>query len=179
MVPGGELIEQLNSSYSEVGIDETIVITRSNKRANAYNAGIRGMVLGREEELTTGDMLMVVRNNYYWTEKVAAEEKALEENNKDNASAAKAENRALPFIANGDRAMVVRVRNLREFYGLHFADVWLQFPDYDNYEIMVTAVTDSLMAEAPALTHEQSERLFNGVMEDYQDVPLKADRLKR
>lgn len=179
MVPGGELIEQLNSSYSEVGIDETIVITRSNKRANAYNAGIRGMVLGREEELTTGDMLMVVRNNYYWTEKVAAEEKALEESNKDNASAVKAENRALPFIANGDRAMVVRVRNLREFYGLHFADVWLQFPDYDNYEIMVTAVTDSLMAEAPALTHDQSERLFNGVMEDYQDVPLKADRLKK
>ena len=75
--------------------------------------------------------------------------------------------------------MVVRVRNLREFYGLHFADVWLQFPDYDNYEIMVTAVTDSLMAEAPALTREQSERLFNGVMEDYQDVPLKADRLKK
>lgn len=179
MVPGGELIEQLNSSYSEVGTDETIVITRSNKRANAYNAGIRGMVLGREEELTTGDMLMVVRNNYYWTEKAAAEEKALEDSSTGNGDGRKAESKALPFIANGDRAMVVRVRNLREFYGLHFADVWLQFPDYDNYEIMVTAVTDSLMAEAPALTREQSERLFNGVMEDYQDVPLKADRLKK
>ena len=179
MVPGGELIEQLNSSYSEVGTDETIVITRSNKRANAYNAGIRGMVLGREEELTTGDMLMVVRNNYYWTEKAAAEEKALEDSSTGNGDGRKAESQALPFIANGDRAMVVRVRNLREFYGLHFADVWLQFPDYDNYEIMVTAVTDSLMAEAPALTREQSERLFNGVMEDYQDVPLKADRLKK
>ena len=179
MVPGGELIEQLNSSYSEVDTDETIVITRSNKRANAYNAGIRGMVLGREEELTTGDMLMVVRNNYYWTEKAAAEEKALEDSSAGNGDGRKAESQALPFIANGDRAMVVRVRNLREFYGLHFADVWLQFPDYDNYEIMVTAVTDSLMAEAPALTREQSERLFNGVMEDYQDVPLKADRLKK
>ncbi|MBO4786240.1 MAG: AAA family ATPase, partial [Prevotella sp.] len=65
-VPGDELIEQLSSSYSHVGMDETMVVVRSNKRANIYNNGIRAMVLGREEPLTSGDLLMVVKNNYYW-----------------------------------------------------------------------------------------------------------------
>lgn len=203
VVPGGELIEQLNSSYSEVGIDETMVVTRSNKRANVYNAGIRGMVLGREEELTTGDMLMVVRNNYYWTEKEkkageqasgnAVQEAGSIEPDASGAGCHGNERRAssplayrssipspsLPFIANGDRASVQRVRNVRELYGFHFADVWLQFPDYDNYELQATVITDTLTSEAPALTRQQSEQLFNAVLEDYQDIPLKADRMKR
>lgn len=158
MVPGNELIESLNTSYSEVGMDETMVITRSNKRANIYNQGIRNTILGREEELTTGDMLMIVKNNYYWTEK-------------DKAS--------ISFIANGDRARVQRVRNIRELYGFHFADVWLQFPDYDNYELQATVIMDSLMTEAPALSREQNEQLFNKVMEDYADIPLKPDRIRK
>ena len=112
-VPGDELIEQMNSSYSEVGIDETMVVTRSNKRANIYNQGIRNTILGREEELTTGDMLMIVKNNYYWGQG----------------------DQTISFIANGDRARIVRVRNNRQLYGFHFADVWLQLPDYDNYEV--------------------------------------------
>ena len=160
MVPGDELIEQLNSSYSEVGIDETMVVTRSNKRANIYNQGIRNTILGREEELTTGDMLMIVKNNYYWAQAAQDKEK-------------------LAFIANGDRARVMRVRNNRELYGFHFADVWLQFPDYDNYELQTTIVRDSLLCEAPALTAEQNEQLFQAVMDDYADIPLKADRMKR
>jgi len=160
MVPGDELIEQLNSSYSEVGIDETMVVTRSNKRANIYNQGIRNTILGREEELTTGDMLMIVKNNYYWAQAAQDKEK-------------------LAFIANGDRARVMRVRNNRELYGFHFADVWLQFPDYDNYELQTTIVRDSLLSEAPALTAEQNEQLFQAVMDDYADIPLKADRMKR
>lgn len=158
MVPGDELIEQLATSYSEVGIDETMVVTRSNKRANIYNQGIRNSVLGREEELSTGDMLMVVKNNYYWTE----QEKV----------------KKLSFIANGDRAQVIRVRNQRELFGFRFADLTLQFPDYDNYELTATTVLDSLTTEAPALTAEQNERLFNAVMEDYADIPQKRDRLK-
>ena len=160
MVPGDELIEQLNSSYSEVGIDETMVVTRSNKRANIYNQGIRNTILGREEELTTGDMLMIVKNNYYWAQAAQDKEK-------------------LAFIANGDRARVMRVRNNRELYGFHFADVWLQFPDYDNYELQTTIVRDSLLSEAPALTADQNEQLFQAVMDDYADIPLKADRMKR
>lgn len=105
IVPGDELIESLSTSYAEVGIDETMVITRSNKRANIFNQGIRNMVLGREEELTTGDMLMVVKNKY--------KEKQAE---------------GLSFIANGDRAIVRSVRNVRELYGFRFADVSLSFP---------------------------------------------------
>ncbi|MDO4161098.1 MAG: AAA family ATPase [Prevotellaceae bacterium] len=163
-VTGDELIEQLNSSYSEVGIDETMVITRSNKRANIYNRGIRGMVLGREEELTTGDMLMIVKNNYYWIER---------ERNGEESQA------PLTFIANGDRAQVVRVRNLRQFYGFNFADILLKFPDYDNYELLATVIMDSLNSDAPALTREQNEQLFSSVMEDYSDVPLKSERLKK
>jgi tRNA A37 threonylcarbamoyladenosine biosynthesis protein TsaE len=160
MVPGDELIESLASSYSEVGIDETICITRSNKRANIYNQGIRGMVLGREEQLSSGDMVMVVKNNYYWT----AQEKG------ENVPS---------FLANGDRAEVRRVRNVRELYGFHFADVWLDFPDYDNYELKSTVIMDSLMTEAPSLTNEQTEQLFVNVMKDYEDIPLKGDRMKK
>ncbi len=68
MMPGNELVESLANSYYRVGQDETMVITRSNKRANIYNNGIRNMVLDRKEELSSGDMLMIVKNNYYWTE---------------------------------------------------------------------------------------------------------------
>ena len=167
IVPGDELIERLASSYSEVGIDETMVITRSNKRANVFNQGIRNMVLGREEELTTGDMLMVVKNKY---------KNALSPLPSEHG---KEKQPALTFIANGDRAVVRRVRNLREFYGFRFADVSLEFPDYDNAEEDMTVILDALMTEAPALTQEQNEQLFQRVLEDYEDIPLKADRMKK
>lgn len=161
MVPGNELIESLSSSYAEVGMDETMVITRSNKRANIYNQGIRRTVLDREGELTSGDMLMVVKNNYHF----------IPDDQEDR--------HGLTFIANGDRAIVERVRNVRELYGFHFADVGMRFPDYDNYELQVTVIMETLNSEAPALTREQNERLFQLVMEDYADLPLKADRLKK
>ena len=156
IVPGDELIESLSTSYAEVGIDETMVITRSNKRANIFNQGIRNMVLGREEELTTGDMLMVVKNKY--------KEKQAE---------------GLSFIANGDRAIVRSVRNVRELYGFRFADVTLSFPDYDNTEEDMIVILNTLTTEAPALTHEQNEQLFQQVLADYADVPLKSDRMKK
>ena len=152
-VPGDELIETLASSYSRVGMDETMVITRSNKRANIYNQGIRNTVLDREDELCTGDLLMVVKNNYFWR--------------KDE------------FIANGDRCVVRRVRNVHELYGFRFAEVTMTFPDYDDYELTATVLLDTLTSEAPALTREQQELLYNKVMEDYQDIPLKQDRLKK
>ena len=156
-VPGDELIETLASSYSHVGLDETIVITRSNKRANIYNQGIRNTVLDREDELCRGDQLMIVKNNYFWTE-----------GSKD-----------IPFIANGDIAVVQRVRNVHELYGFRFAEVTMQFPDYDNYELTATVILDSLTTEAPALTHEQQEQLYNAVIEDYADIPQKLDRIKK
>lgn len=169
-VPGNELIETLYSSYSDVGIDETMVITRSNKRANIYNQGIRNTVLDREDILATDDMLMVVKNNYYWTEK----EGSLQS---DTSSSSRKSSGRLAFIANGDRARVVRVHNNRELYGFHFADVEMEFPDYDDFNLDVTVILDCLTTDTPSLTREQSEQLYNKVMEDYADIPLKKDRL--
>ena len=157
VVMGNELVDSLSSSYYHAGMDETIVITRSNKRANIYNQGIRNMVLDRDEELCRGDLLMIVKNNYFWTE--GAKE--------------------IPFLANGDRAVVQRVRNVHELYGFRFAEVTMTLPDYDDYELTATVCLDTLTTEAPALTHEQQEQLFNAVMEDYADIPQKAERIKK
>ena len=196
IVPGDELIERLASSYSEVGIDETMVITRSNKRANVFNQGIRNMVLGREEELTTGDMLMVVKNKYKNSPTPSPSLNGSLNNATNNVNGfttqatrqvmqlpsgggKEIEKPILTFIANGDRAVVRRVRNVREFYGFRFADVSLEFPDYNNAEEEMTVILDALMTEAPALTQEQNEQLFQHVLEDYEDIPLKADRMKK
>lgn len=185
VVPGDELIESLASSYSEVGMDETMVITRSNKRANIFNQGIRNMVLGREEELTTGDMLMVVKNKYKAphnpSEQGEVQTAVGEMTGKDpsHRNISSFGGIAGGFIANGDRATVRRVRNVRELYGFRFADVTLSFPDYDNTEEDMVVILDTLKTEAPALTHEQNEQLFQRVMEDYADIPLKADRMKK
>lgn len=165
-MPGAELIEALADSYHRVGLDDTIVVTRSNKRANIFNQGIRNMVLDREEELSQGDILMIVKNNYYW----------MEEERKSNN---KLQSNDIPaFLANGDRAKVLKVRRRIDLYGFRFATLLLQFPDYDNYELEATVLLDTLTSEAPALTHEQQEQLFYQIEEDYQDIPLKADRMK-
>lgn len=152
-------------------MDETMVITRSNKRANVFNQGIRNMVLGREEELTAGDMLMVVKNKYMTPPDGLSRETATGHSMPATAS--------LAFIANGDRAVVRRVRNVRELHGFRFADVTLEFPDYDTQGEKMTVILDTLTTEAPALTHEQNEQLFRNVLEDYADIPLKADRMKK
>ena len=178
-VPGDELIEQLSSSYSSVGIDDTMVVVRSNKRANIYNNGIRAMVLGREDVLTSGDLLMVVKNNYFWSNSGEERGARKEEGDMKRGEGGFGKEEGLAFLANGDRMRVQRVRNVQELYGFTFADAQLVFPDYDDYELEATVLLDTLQSEAPALTREQSEKLFNAVMEDYADVPLKSDRLKQ
>ncbi len=150
VVPGDELIEQLEQSYSRCGTDQTIVVTRSNKRANIYNNGIRARILDRDAELGSGDQIIVAKNNYYWTEQSPTP--------------------SMPFIANGDVAVVRRVRHEREFYGFRFCDATLRFPDYDDQEMEVTLLLDTLQAEAPALTREQQETLFRRICEDYPDI---------
>ena len=152
-VLGTELIETLETCYHRDGYDETIVITRSNKRANIYNNGIRNQILWREEELSSDDMLMVAKNNYFWT------------GNQPEAP---------DFIANGDIVRVQRVRNEREMYGFHFADATLFFPDYDNYELDCTLLLDTLHSEAPALSREQQDRLFTQVMADYEEINVAS-----
>ena len=193
-MPGAELIEALADSYHHVGLDDTIVVTRSNKRANIFNQGIRNMVLDREEELSQGDILMIVKNNYYWMEeeRKKIKEKEIEERrvksegtesgtatHKVQSSKFQVQSNEIPaFLANGDRAKVLKVRRRIDLYGFRFATLLLQFPDYDNYELEATVLLDTLTSEAPALTHEQQELLFHQIEEDYQDIPLKADRMK-
>ena len=171
VVPGDELIESLASSYSRVGMDETMVITRSNKRANIYNQGIRNTVLDREDELCRGDLLMIVKNNYFWSQETGVR--------RQESGGRGQESGGIDFIANGDRAVVQRVRNIHELYGFRFAEVTMTFPDYDDYELTATVLLDTLTSEAPALTREQQEQLFNTVMEDYADIPAKADRIAK
>ena len=193
-MPGSELIEALADSYHHVGLDDTIVVTRSNKRANIFNQGIRNMVLDREEELSQGDILMIVKNNYYWMEeeRKKIKEKEIEERrvksegtesgtatHKVQSSKFQVQSNDIPaFLSNGDRAKVLKVRRRIDLYGFRFATLLLQFPDYGNYELEATVLLDTLTSEAPALTHEQQEQLFHQIEEDYQDIPLKADRMK-
>ncbi len=156
-LPGNELIEALENAYADGGMEETIVICRSNKRANLYNNGIRNRILYREEELSNGDLLMIAKNNYFWTE----QEKSIE------------------FIANGDVAVVRRVRHTRQLYGFRFADAVLQFPDYDDFELEATILLDTLQSDFPSLSREDADRLFYTVLDDYADIPLKRDRMKK
>ena len=169
-LPGNEIIDTLSSSYSHVGIDDTIVITRSNKNATMYNNGIRAQVLDREELLERGDQVMIVKNHTL---------PSLNPNPSTlNPNPSTLNTQQPSFIANGDKAIVVRVRNFRELYGFHFADAILRFPDYDDFELDTIVLTDTLQSDAPALTQEQSNALFKAIEEDYADIPRKADRMK-
>ena len=126
---------------------------------------------------------LVWGNNYYWMEQERrpADSAPRAGGGAEAAADGDAEAQsALPsFLANGDRAVVRRVRGSRSLYGFRFADVTMTLPDYDDYELTATVLLDTLASEAPALTREQGEQLFNAVMEDYADLPLKADRIKR
>ena len=169
-LPGNEIIDTLSSSYSRVGIDDTIVITRSNKNATIYNNGIRAQVLDREELLERGDQVMIVKNHTLPT--LNSKPSTL------NPTPSTLNTQQPSFIANGDKAIVVRVRNFRELYGFHFADAILRFPDYDDFELDTIVLTDTLQSDAPALTQEQNNALFKAIEEDYADIPRKADRMK-
>ena len=179
-VPGNELVEQLATSYSRVGVDDTIVVTRSNKRANIYNQGIRNMVLDREDELCGGDQIMIVKNNYSLTPDLASPPNPLSKGRGGMPAAGEGSGTPpMTFIANGDRAVVRRVRHVHEQHGFRFADVTMTFPDYDDYELTATVLLDTLTSEAPALTREQQDQLYNKVMADYADIPQKQERLKK
>ncbi len=155
-IGGGEFLECLEDAYARYGRDETIVITRSNKRANRFNEGIRRYILSAEEQIESGDRLMVVKNNYYYTERM--------------------EKSPMSFIANGDIALLKRIRRFEDFYGFHFVDAVLSFGDYGDTEIECKILLDTLSSESPSLTREQSRQLFDEVEKDYMDT---ASRLKR
>ena len=150
-----DLVDEIQRSYDGVGVEDTIVITRSNKSSNIYNNGIRGRVMMREDEVSNGDLLMVTRNNYFWNKPY----------------------KEIDFIANGDILEVVRVRGHREMYGFRFVDLTLHSLDFD-WEIDARIWLDSLQSESPAKTNELSKQLFELVAEDYQHIGNKRERYK-
>lgn len=155
-ISGTELIEEISSAYHRDGIEETIVISRSNKRVNAYNNGIRNRVLYREEELSPGDLLMITKNNYHWAGGIED----------------------IDFLANGEFVEVVRVRRQETMYGFRFCNVLLRHNDY-GVEFEAKINLDSLHTEVPGLNREQSDQLFTAVMEDYADISRKSARYKK
>lgn len=155
-VGGDELIEELSSAYSRDGVEETMIISRSNKRATVYNNGIRNRILYREEELSSGDRLMIAKNNYYWM----------------------ADCKEMDFIANGEIIQVVRVKRVTEMYGFRFADIIARFQDYD-LETDLKIMLDTLQTDSPALPRELNDKLFYTILEDYADVPTKAGKMKK
>jgi len=154
-VPGNELTELIDRSYGKYGLEETMVLCRSNKRANQYNMGIRRSVLFREEELEAGDLLMVVKNNYHWI----------------------TGNEEVEFIANGDIVKLVRIRKFEERYGFRFAFALLKLMDYD-VEFEAWILMDTLQAESAAMGSEDNRKLFAGVMEDYSHIETRAKQYK-
>ncbi|MBQ5923476.1 MAG: AAA family ATPase [Alistipes sp.] len=157
-ISGGEVMEKVQECYDRYGRDETIIITRSNRRANRYNEGVRRYNLSAEEAIESGDCLMVVKNNYYYTER----EKEC----------------PMSFAANGDVVQLRKIYRFEDFYGFHFADALLSFPDYNDFELRCRILLDTISSESPSLTREESRRLLQEVEQDYLDIKSRIKRLK-
>lgn len=155
-ISGGELLEEIDSCYSKYGEEETIVVCRSNKRANRFNEGIRRSILYREEDFCSGDRIMVVKNNYFWG----------------------ADYEKIDFIANGDMATVVRVGRRAELYGHPFVKAVLRIDGYEE-EVTAWVMMDTLMSDAPALTYEQTREFYLRIEQDYMDIPSRRKRFEK
>ena len=155
-VSGNELIDIINRSYETAGIEETVVINRSNKRSNMYNSGIRSRILFREEEVIAGEMLMVVKNNYYWLQ----------------------DNEQIDFIANGDTIEIIKIKKYEELYGYRFVDVRIRLVDYE-IELDAKIMLDTLNIESASLTSDQNRNLFYTIYEDFQEIKPKKKGYSR
>lgn len=155
-ISGEDLIDEISAAYDRDGLENTMIISRSNKRSNIYNQGVRNRILYREEELSAGDMLMITKNNYFWTENTEG----------------------IDFLANGEIVEVLRVRGEQELYGFRFRDVLIKSIDYD-IELELKILMDTLHSDVAGLTRERSEELFVNVMEDYADISTRAGKMKK
>jgi len=156
LVDGYDIEDAITGSYDNDGIEDTAIIVRSNKRANQYNQQIRSQIRGQENEISPGDYVMVVKNNYYW----------LKESSKAG------------FIANGDTCEVLRIHSIKELYGFKFAEVDIRMIDYPEEPPFETVlILDTLKSETPSLTYEESNKLYEAVMEDYSHEKSKYKQL--
>jgi exodeoxyribonuclease-5 len=153
---GNELIDELSVSYGSCGLEGTIIVVNSNKQANRYNQGIRNRIFYREEEISTGDIVMIVKNNYSLIEE--------DENGPG-------------FIANGDIAEVRKIRRFEEHYGFRFADMTLYFPDYD-FELESKVMIDVLHLDTPSLPAEKNRELFQSILADYQHIKSRKKQFE-
>jgi len=156
-ISGTDILQEIENCYSKYGESETIVISRTNKRANRFNAGIRGQILWKEEEISQGDLLMVVKNNYFWISP---------ENNLD-------------FIANGDIARLEKIYRYETLYDYRFADVRLSLIDYNNIEVEAKILIDTLNIETASLSSEQQRELFEKVILDYEEIGTRKEKIKK
>ena len=158
LTDGYDILDAIHDAYSRKGIEDTIFIVRSNKRANQYNQQIRFKILDREGELSSGDLIMVVKNNYFWLK----------------------ESKVTDFIANGDVLEVLQIYKFIELYGFRFASVKVRMIDYPDLEPFETIVLlDTLHSDAPALTYEQNNMLYNEVAKDYEDESTAYRRMQK
>ncbi|MCD4730916.1 MAG: AAA family ATPase [Bacteroidales bacterium] len=157
-ITGNELEDVLNTAYSNSGTEETIIITRSNKRANVFNQEIRNRILFMENEISSGDHLMIVKNNYFWIDK----------------------NSGPGFLANGDIIQIQRIDKYETFYGFRFADVTVKLLDYPNEnKITVKIILDTLMSEGPSLSQKKNQQLFEEILKDYEDIPSRRKKIEQ
>ena len=154
-VPGEEVVEYLESSWREVGAEETLIIARSNKMTNLYNGGVRAQILWKEDALSNGDRIMVSKNNYFWTK----------------------EYKDLEFLANGDMLEIVRLTNQHELYGFSFAKATLRSVDYD-WEIEALVWLDTLTTDSPEANYTLQKELFTRIAEDYPEIRNKKELVK-
>lgn len=154
---GADLIEEISTCYDRFGLVETIVVTRSNKRANKFNDGIRSTILYKESDISVGDLIMVVKNNYFWLQ---GDEK-------------------IDFIANGDIAEITAIYKYESLYGFRFANVTLRLLDYLDVEFDCKIILDTLNIESAALSSDQNRKLFDAVSEDYLDIRNKKKRWEK
>ncbi|MCB6061437.1 ATP-dependent DNA helicase [Flavobacterium psychrophilum] len=155
---GYDIQDAINTAYSNYSIEDTAFIVRSNKRANQYNQQIRTKILDKESELSTGDFLMVVKNNYFWL--------------KDSDQAG--------FIANGDIIEVLDIRNIKELYGFKFANVKIRMVDYPDQKPYETVLLlDIITSESPSLSYEESNKLYEEVIKDYENETTKYKKFQK
>ena len=158
-VVGNDLQDELESSYSGKGVENCIVLCRSNKRANMFNQHIRARILYKEEEIDAGDLMMVVKNNYHWLS--------------DKSKAG--------FIANGDIIELLRITRTEELYGFKFATAEVQLIDYPDEEpFEVKLMLDAIMVESTSLPREELKKLFYAIDEEYlEEYPGRKDRMEK
>lgn len=154
---GMDLEDVLYQEYARLGREEIVMITKSNKRANMFNREIRNRIFGQQSRLSVGDFVMNLKNNYYWVEK----------------------NAEMGFIANGDRMEIMKIKHTKELYGFDFADVEVRFVDYPNMPyVELKVILNSLETDTANLSYEDSQALWNAVLEDYQGVSTQKERLR-